>query len=161
MRNLAILILTLCLWLLPFAGRSLGANMAALSVTATVLSKSQCKFNSSAATLNFGTLDPTNPVAATATTTLPIVCHGSAPNATFQITDNDGLYATGPDARRMRNQNVTTAFIPYQLSYAPASGTVPKGSVQTLTITGTIQGTGYQTAVAGTYSDTVVLTIAP
>ena len=161
MRKTCILLLSLFLYLFPLAGQSLGAGAAALSVSATVLSKSQCKFQSSAATLDFGTLDPVNPTTVTATTTLPIVCNGSAPIATFQVTGNNGLHGTGSNLYQMENQSVATAFIPYQLSYTPASASISKGNTQTLTITGTIQGAGYKTAVAGTYSDTVVLTVQP
>lgn len=157
----AAIIFIVSLWFFPLSGVGLAADLGVFSVSATILSKSNCKFNSSAATLNFGSLDPVNPIPVTATTTLPFVCHGSANPATFQITDNDGLYATGANANRMRNLTVTTQYIPYQLSYSPSSASVPKGVDQTLTITGTIAASGYKTAMAGTYQDTVVLTITP
>jgi spore coat protein U-like protein len=161
MKRSGIFLLILPFLLVPLAGTGRGADSAVLSVSATLLSKSQCKFNSSAATLDFGNLDPANPVLATATTTLPMVCHGSAPIATFQVTDDDGLFETGPNANRMRHQTNPAAYLPYQLSYSPATGSIPKNATQTLTITGQIQGSDYQSALAGTYADTVILTIQP
>lgn len=130
-------------------------------VSATVLSKSNCKFNAATAALNFGNLDPATPVDKTVTTSITFVCNGSAANATFSITDNDGLYETGLNANRMRNTTVTTEYLPYGLTYNPQTSTVPKGVNQTLTISGTVLGVDYQDAYVGSYSDTVVLTIAP
>lgn len=163
MRKFTVLIVSLSLSFLMFAlaGVSRGADSGALAVSAVILSKSSCKFNSSAATLDFGNLDPVNAALVTASTTLPFVCHGSAPTATFQITDDDGLNETGLNANRLQHQSVSTAYIPYQLSYSPATASVPKNAAQTLTITGQIQASAYQTAIAGVYQDTVVLTIQP
>ena len=132
-------------------------------VSATVLSKSNCKFNAATAALNFGNLDPATPVDKTVTTSITFVCNGSAANATFSITDNDGLYETGPNANRMLNTTFPTPpkYLPYSLTYNPQTSTVPKGVNQTLTISGTVLGVDYQDAYVGSYSDTVVLTIAP
>ena len=137
------------------------AGSTTLSVNATVLSKSNCKFNSNNSTLNFGALDPGNPVNVTANTSVGFVCRGSAPMATFGITDDDGLYNTGPDANRMRHSSVLTEYLPYNLTLNPATGTVPKNAQQILTISGTVRGTDYQNAYAGSYSDTVVVSLLP
>jgi spore coat protein U-like protein len=136
-----------------------GANI--LTVKAVVLSKNQCKFNSATSALNFGSLDAANPVNKTVATSVVFRCIGSAPNATFLITDNDGLYETGLNANRMRHTTVTTQYLPYSLTYNPQTSTVPKGVDQTLTISGTVLGVDYQDAYVGSYSDTVVLTIEP
>jgi spore coat protein U-like protein len=81
--------------------------------------------------------------------------------ATFFISDDDGLYETGPNANRMRHTTLGTEYIPYTFTLNPTSGTVPKNSTQTLTITGTVNGVTYQDAATGNYSDTVVITLAP
>ena len=140
-------------------GNAAGANV--VTVSATVLSKSQCKFNSKTSTLNFGDLDPANPVDKTVSTSVTFRCGGSAPNATFSITDDDGLYETGPDANQMRHTTITTEYLAYSLTLNPTSGTVPKNTDQTLTIMGTVRGVDYQDALAGSYSDTVVISITP
>jgi len=132
-----------------------------VSVTATVLSKSQCKFNSNTATLNFGDLDPANPVDKTIDTSINFKCGGSAPTATFSITDDDGLYEIGSNRNRMRHTTVLTEYLPYSLTLSPTSGTVPKNTDQTLTVTGTVRGVDYQDATMGSYSDTVVVSIEP
>lgn len=147
--------------ILSIAGIGYAADNSIVSVTATVLSKSQCKFNSATSTLNFGNLDPANPIDVNATTTVIFRCGGSAPNATFFMTDDDGLYETGLNANRMRHTTVLTEFIPYSLTLNPTSGTVPKNVNQTLTISGTVLGVNYQNAYAGSYSDTVVISIEP
>ncbi len=132
-----------------------------VTVNATVLSKSNCKFNSAAAAIPFGNLDPANPADKTVNTTITFRCAGSSPMATFFISDDDGSYETGPNANRMRHTTLSSEHIPYTFSLNPTSGTVPKNSVQTLTISGTVNGIDYQDAVTGNYSDRVIITLAP
>lgn len=135
-----------------------------LTVTATVLSRNNCRFtgiNAAASTLNFGNLDPSNPVDITATTTIRFRCRGSSRIATFFISDNDGLYETGPGANRMRHTVVLTEYLPYSLNLNPITASVPRNTNQTLTITGTVRGVDYQNAYVGSYSDTVIITIVP
>lgn len=147
--------------LLFAAGSVSWAAPVTVAVSATILSKSNCQFQTSNAALNFGSLDPTNPVNRTVSAPIAFVCRGSAPVATFLISDDDGLYALGPNGNRMRHATTLTAFLPYNLSLSPMTGSVAKNSAQTLTVTGTILGTGYSTAIAGSYSDQVTLTITP
>ncbi|MDD5007350.1 MAG: spore coat protein U domain-containing protein [Syntrophorhabdaceae bacterium] len=132
-----------------------------LSVTATVVSRSNCRFNTGTSSLNFGTLDPGNPSDKTVSASVRFWCGGSAPMATFAITHDSGLYETATDAPRMRNTAVTTEYLPYTLSLNPTSGTVRRFTIQTLTISGTVQGTAFQNAYAGNYSDRVVISIEP
>lgn len=132
-----------------------------LTVTAAVLSKNKCKFNTANATLNFGALDPGNSTDVSKSTSVQFVCNGSAPIAAFAFTTNNGLYSTGPGAYRMRHATVTTAYLPYTLSLTPTTGTAPKGVNQTLTIDGTVSALNYQPALAGNYADTVVITLNP
>jgi len=157
MIRIAVLILVSIFW----AGLSNAAETGLMTVTASVLSKSQCKFNSKSSTLNFGSLDPVNPVDKTVNATITFRCGGSAANATFLISDDDGLYEPGSDANRMRHATNTTEYLPYTLTLNPASGTVPKNTDQTLTISGTVRGSDYQDAIAGDFSDSVVISISP
>lgn len=146
--------------LLP-AIRAIAAGPNTLTVSATVLSKSNCKFNSASSTLNFGALNPANSVDVTANASIILVCRGSAPIATFFISDDDGLYETGPNANRMRHSTVLTEYLPYDLTLTPTTATIPKNVNQTLTLTGTVRAANYQSAYVGSYADTVIITIAP
>jgi len=152
-----------CIAFSTFVALNIGysADSNTVSVTAVILSKSQCKFNSKTSTLNFGSLDPVNPVDKTVDTTIKFRCGGSASNATFFISDDDGLYETKPDANRMRHTTNTAEFLPYTLTLNPVSGTVPRNTDQTLTITGTVKGIDYQDALVGSFSDRVVISINP
>lgn len=133
----------------------------AVGVAAVVPSKNNCKFNGSALTLDFGSIDPASASNATASATLTFVCNGAASLATFFISANDGLYASSVGARRMRHATATLEFLPYSLTLSPTSATVAKGVNQTLTVTGTIQPFQFQNAQGGAYQDTVTLTISP
>ena len=122
-----------------------------------------CLFNTTAATLSFGSLNPGNPVDVNVSATLAFKCAGGPPGTmwTYSVADDDGLYETGIDANRMRNTTATTQYLPYTFTYAPATGTVPRNTNQTLTINGTVKGIDYQNAYVGSYSDTIILTITP
>jgi hypothetical protein len=132
-----------------------------LSVSATVVSNSNCRFNTATSTLAFGALDPGNPSDKTVNATTTYRCGGSAPVATFVITHDSGRYETAPNAPRMRHATVTTEYLPYTITLSPSSGSVPRNTNRTLTITGTVKGNDFQGARAGNFSDTVVLTITP
>lgn len=137
------------------------AASSTLTVSATVLSKSNCKFSTATSALAFGSLDPGNPVDVTVSTTIGFRCMGSAPVATFLITDDDGLHEILPAGNRMQHVALPAQFLPYEMTLAPVTGTVPKNVPQTLTVTGTVRGASYQNAYAGNYADTVVISIAP
>ena len=131
-----------------------------LAVTATVLSKSQCKFDTKTSTLNFGALDPAVAADVNATSSVDFVCRGSAPVAAFLFTDDNGQNPSGPGARRMRHA-AAPEFLPYDLAFSPASGTVPKNVTGTLTISGTVRWADFRGAMAGAYTDSVVVSILP
>jgi len=131
-----------------------------LAVTATVLSKSNCKLDAKTATLNFGSLDPAVAADVNATASVGFVCRGSAPVATFLFTDDDGQNPSGPGARRMRNASAPE-FLPYSLLLSPASGTIPKNTTGTLTISGTVRWSDFQGSISGAYTDSVVVSILP
>jgi len=132
-----------------------------LAVGAVVLSASNCKFRSGAGSvLPFGAINPASLTNATASVTLVIRCQGSAATASYAVTANDGLYGTGPGQPRMRHAVTPTEFLPYTLN-TPLSGTTPKGADTNVVITGTITPAQFQNALAGAFSDTVVLTLLP
>jgi spore coat protein U-like protein len=61
----------------------------------------------------------------------------------------------------MRHSTITSEYLPYSLTLDPTTGTVPKNTNQTLTITGKVKGVDYQDVAAGNYLDTVVISISP
>jgi hypothetical protein len=149
--------------LLPgLGGRALAADTGTVTVAATILSNSNCRFSPPNATvaLAFGLLDPLNPVDVTVTTSLLIRCGGSSANATYLITDDDGLHASA-GVQRMQHAVTLAEYLPYAFSYAPASATIPRNTNTNITITGTVTGASYQNSLAGDYADSVTLTINP
>jgi spore coat protein U-like protein len=138
------------------------ADTATVSVSATIDSGGACWFTTAGTTLDFGTLDPGNPVDVTVGSTLQFRCFGW-PSVTYYVADDDGLYETAPDANRMRHTSLPGAYLPYSLDLAPRTGTISWSPfiLHTLTFTGTVRGVDYQNAFVGTYSDTVVVTITP
>lgn len=133
-----------------------GAGIGSLSVSATVLSKSNCRFTTTTGTLPFGNIDSAGAADISATASLSFRCNGSEPIASYLISDDGGL-----NANQMEHTTLTGNFLPYQLSYTPTSGSVPRGDILTLAITGTVRSSDYRVAMAGAYSDTVTLSILP
>jgi spore coat protein U-like protein len=137
------------------------ASTATISASATILTKNKCKFNANSADLAFGNLNPLTALDVTVSTTIDFVCNGSTDPATYIITDDDGLHETGPDANRMQHVAFPAQYLPYTFDISPRTGNVPKGVDQTLTVTGTVLGIDYQTALTGDYADTVTIAIDP
>lgn len=146
---------------LHLAAGAAAAATNTLTVAATVLSKSNCKFTIATSALNFGAIDPAGSTNASANTTVQFRCLGAAPMASFYIDHDSGLYGASPSSLRMRHATVASEFLPYSLALTPLNGTVPKNVPQTLTISGTVLAADYQSAYVGNYADSVTLTINP
>ena len=137
------------------------AGTTSVPVSATVLSKNNCKFQGSkSVALAFGNIDPSSAAAATASAGLVIRCAGSAALATYALTVDDGLHGTGPGARRMKHATLNV-FLPYSVSLTPASGTVAKNIDVAIAVNGTVTAANFQDANAGAYGDTLVITLTP
>ena len=151
--------LALLAWFL-WVGTAAFGDTGTLAVTATVLSKSNCKFDTKTAALAFGALDPAVAADVNATTSVGFVCRGSAPVAAFLFTDDNGRNPSDPGARRMRHA-AAPEFLPYSLLLSPASGTIPKNAPGTLTVSGTVRWADFRGSMAGAYADSVVVSILP
>lgn len=143
--------------MIAMAGSAMAVDTATVTVSAIV--PATCRFSNPAATLAFGAL-PTPAADVTAGTTLDFWCTNGA---IYAITDDDGLFETGANANRMRSTTLAIPeFMPYALSYVPASGTgLGPASPITLTLTGNILGASYSSLSGDIYQDTVTLTINP
>jgi spore coat protein U-like protein len=135
------------------------ADIGTVNVSATILSNSNCKFDTGAATLAFGNLDPANPVVVNASTTINFRCMGASGTAVFLITQDGGLNPSGPQ-NQMEHVAFPGIFIPYTLSLVHVAPPIPKNVWFPLTINGTINGPDYQVQ-PGDYQDTVVISIVP
>lgn len=137
------------------------AGSHALSVSASVLSKNTCRFQSTGPTaLAFGAIDPGGTAPVTINLTLQYRCNGSDPVASWAVASDDGLYEAGVGQPRLRHTTLTTNFMPYSLTF-PASGTVPRNTVTNMSISATITPANFQNARVGAYADTLILSIAP
>lgn len=137
------------------------ADGTVVSVSAFVVSKSNCRFRTSSAALPFGPLDASLSSDRVVTATLDFRCQGSAPFASFIFSSDDGLHESGPNRPRMGHATVSNEYLPYSLGLSPASGAIAKGSTGTLTLTGTVTPADVAGAMAGSFSDTVTLTLQP
>jgi len=150
--------LVMVLGLVLVLGRvAMAADTNTVTVTANVVGT--CRFNSATSTLAFGGLDPGvgGDVNASASTTF-----WCTRNASYSITDDDGLHESGVNGNRMEHTTTLGELIPYTFSYTPATGTGNgRTSPITLDISGTVTFANYQNAAVGNYADTVVLSITP
>jgi spore coat protein U-like protein len=142
---------------------SAGAVTQDLTVQASV--QSVCTFSTAARTIDFGSLDPSAAAAQNNIATngaISYKCTTGVTPATLSV-GNGSNYASG--TRRMVNGADNTAFMPYTLSVTnPVTTTgqgFSNGKERTITITGSLTAAAYEDARFGSYSDTVVITVAP
>ena len=136
------------------------ASTAVVAVRAVVLSKSNCKLTTGAtATIDFLTIDPSSSLTLTKSAPMSLTCQGSATTATFSITADLGQHQSA-GTRRMINAGDGT-FMTYDLSVAPASLTIPKGTISPFSVNATLAPADFRLATAGAYSDTVTITLSP
>lgn len=143
------------------AGIGYAADSNSLSVTATVISRGSCQFTTHTSALDFGNLDPSNPVDVNRNTSISFRCFGFFSPVTYYI-DDVGSYDIG-NAHRMRHASINTEYLPYSLTLNPRSATISWNPfiVHPVTIVGTVRGVDYQDAAMGNYRDTVAISIVP
>jgi hypothetical protein len=139
------------------SGQSADAH--SLAISAVVLSKSNCRFSAANSTLSLA-IDPASTAPASASAGVSFRCMGTAAVASWSVANGSGLHGAGPSSLRMRHASTPTEFLPYALAY-PALGTTPKNSTHTITVTATVAASAFQSALPGTYSDSVSLTLLP
>ena len=148
----------LALAVLAAAAPVWAADTNTLTVTATVVGT--CKFEvPKTSTLNFGNLDPSVATDVTVFTTTQFWCTKGVVTGPF--TSDAGLNPAG--GKNQMRDAASGDVIPYTIdSLVPDALTnAGPGTKRTLTITGTVLAADYTTKSAGTYSDTVTLSINP
>ena len=130
-----------------------------LTVSATVLTKNNCRFATAASTVTL-IIDPSSDAAATASATVATRCQGSAPTASWSLSTGNGLHGSSPTTLRLQHATNVTEYLPYSLAF-PATGSVPKNVWQNITLTATVSPADFQNASSGAYSDAVTLSLLP
>lgn len=144
MKTMKLAALALALTGIFAAGNALAASQdATVNVSATV--QATCKVNSGGS-LDFGTLDPVNDTGTTSAT---------ATNPSITCTNGTG-FTVGDNSAAYKLTSGSNSF-GYSMTF-PASGT-GTGAAQDLAITGSVAATAYASAPAGSYTDTVTLTV--
>lgn len=147
--------------LLTVSGVASAADTQSLAVSATV--PAVCKFSTPARTLTFDIA--ANPFAATVTGVLSgaieYKCTKDTAAAATPVTASNGANFLG-SSRRMTDG---TNFMPYALTVA-GSGTAGEGfgssvTAKTVTVTSSIASADFANLPAGTYTDSVTLTLSP
>ena len=143
-------------------GSALPSGSQAISVGAKVLSAGNCQFNNAGASaLSFGAVNPSSSSDATAKVDIPYRCNGgAAATVAWSVSSNDGLNKAEPNMPRLRNAASPSHYMRYAIE-TPPSGASPKNIDLTMTVIGTLAAAEFQNALAGDYTDTIVLTIAP
>ena len=135
------------------AGRAT-ADTATVGVSATVLAGS-CRFNSGG-TVSF-TLDHATGGNVSATITQPV--YRCSKDASFVISDDNGLHESGT-THRMKHTTLNE-YIPYSFTYTASGTGLGNGKPVTMDIASMVAEADYMDVPAGSYSDTVTLTINP
>lgn len=130
-----------------------------LTVSAVVLSKSNCRFTTGAASISLA-IDPSSASPASASASVSFSCAGSASTAAWALSNDSGLHGASASALRMRHASAPADFLPYVLSY-PTNGTTSKNVTQTVTLSATVAPADFQNALPGAYSDRITLSLLP
>jgi spore coat protein U-like protein len=149
----------IALAVLAAGGAAWAVDTNTLTVRASVVPT--CKFEvPKTSTLDFGALDPANPVAVNGSASPQFWCTKGV--TTDVITADMGLTPVA-GVRQMKDTAVGgTDLIPYTLTLIPdGNSNAGPASPRTLTINGTIPANSYTALAASTYSDTVTLEINP
>ena len=121
-----------------------------------------CGFQARGLSMSFGTLDPSSNLTVTvpvSASTLNANTAGDCQLVTMTISGDNGLNFSG--SRRLRNA-AGTDFIPYDLVGIPLSSAAPGNNrYPVFTFNGTVTGNAYADASAGSYSDTIVISVTP
>lgn len=122
-----------------------------------------CGFQAAGLSMSFGTLNPSSGVDVTTAVSASSLNADKAgdciSSVTMKIDGDNGLNFSG--SRRLKNA-AGTDFIPYSLSGLPQSSPGPgNNKYQTFTFNGIILGSAYANASAGSYSDTVIISVTP
>jgi len=147
----------IALAVLAAGGAAWALDTNTLTVQASVTGT--CKFQApKTSTLNFGALDPSGGDV-TASTTTQFWCTKGVTLLPF--TSGTGLNFAG--GKNQMKDATSGDVIPYTIDSLNPDGSsnAGPGSPRTLTIAGTVLATDYTTKSAGSYSDTVTLTINP
>jgi len=139
---------------LVFTGAAMAGDSTTVTVSANVVGT--CKFLTGG-TMAFGALDPSSGSDVNATASPTFWC---TKNASYTITDDDGLHKSGT-THRIQHVTTFTEFIPYTFTYTPTGTGKGRTSPITLTINGTVAYADYRDSAAGDYADTVVVSITP
>lgn len=140
---------------LAFTSGAMAAGSNTLTVTAAVAGT--CRFVSATSTLAFGSLDPSVGTDANASGSTTFWC---TKGTTESISANNG--ASWDGTKRNMLDSVSGDLIPYTLTLTPdGNPNAGPGSPRTLAIAGTVLGTDYTAKSAGSYTDTVTLSITP
>jgi len=149
------MVVFMALAVLAAGGAAWAADTNTLTVSASVTPT--CKFSSTTSTLNFGALDPSVGGNVNGSTTTQFWCTKGV--TTDDVTASLGQNPAGT-VRQMRD-SASTDLIPYSLTLTKAGTNAGPASSRTLTIAGTVLAADYTAKSAGSYSDTVTLTISP
>lgn len=150
------LVLTMVLGLvLVLGGVAMAADTATVGVSANVLGT--CKFINKTGSMAFGDLDPSSGADKTASVTQPTFWCTKGTN--YTISDDLGLYEVGTQ-RKVKHASLADV-IPYSMTYTTTGTGNGRTGTLTTDIAGTIAFADYQNASAGSYADTVTLSINP
>ena len=149
-----ILMALIAVALVAMAGAAMAQDTATVAVSATVVGT--CKF-ATGGSIPFGNLDPSVGTDQTPAVTQPTFW--CTKGAGYTITDDDGVNKSGT-THQMKHASLTE-YIPYSFTYTASGTGAGPGSVLTMDIASSVKGTDYQNASAGSYTDTVTLTINP
>jgi len=148
-----VLMAVIAVALVAMAGSAMAADTAAVGVSAIVAGN--CKVLSPGS-ISYA-LDPATGGNATGTVTQPTFWCTKA--SAYTITDPGGQHDSG-GSKRMKHA-MLDEYIPYTFTFTATGTGAGRGTTLSMDIGSTVAGADYINASAGSYADSVTLTITP
>lgn len=150
-----VLMMVVAFLLFAFSSMSYASDTATVNINATVVGV--CKFVPPKTTTISVSLDPSVGGTVTGSSTLSFWC---TKGTTYTITDDNGLYHGGTTTHRVKHGSLDE-YIPYIFNYTSSGTGQGANNDITLNVSASFAEADYEDASAGTYSDTVTMTINP
>lgn len=147
------ILLIVAIAMIALSGVASASDTATVTVSATVVGT--CKFLTDGS-VSFS-LDPSVGGNVSGTVTQPTFW--CTKGTSYTITDDDGLNESGT-THQMKHASLNE-YIPYSFSYTSTGTGSGRTTTLTMNIASSVNEADYQNASAGSYSDTVTLTINP
>lgn len=137
------------------------AATSSVKVSAAVIRKNQCAFDTNISSMNLGVLDPERPVDKATSTSLILKCTGIDDRTNFVIGEDSSSVNDNLKGERQMRHETEDSSIPYKISVNNVTGEAQSDREHSIVVSVRVKGADYLNVYSGSYSDVVYVSISP